>query len=161
MDFMSDQLYSGNRFRVLTLVDNFSRESLAIYAGQSMSGDAVVRILEQVSWMRGASPKMIRVDNGPEFVTKSLDLWAYWNDVELDFSRPGKPTDNTLIESFNGRLRQECLNQHWFLSMDDAQHKLDTWRDDYNNDRPHSALGQQTPIEFAKNSLQGTRERIP
>jgi putative transposase len=154
MDFMSDQLYSGRRFRLLTLVDNFSRESLAIQAGQRLTGDDVVQILEQVTQQRGAHPETIRVDNGPEFISKSLDWWAYWNRVKLDFSRPGKPTDNAFIESFNGRLRQECLNQHWFLSLEDAQEKLDSWRKDYNERRPHSALGNRTPQEFAKFSDQ-------
>jgi putative transposase len=148
MDFMSDQLFNGQRFRLLTLVDNFSRESLAVEVGQRLTGDDVVRALERVSGARGA-PETIRVDNGPEFISRSLDLWAYWNGVKLAFSRPGKPTDNALIESFNGKLRQECLNQHWFLSLADAQAKVDSWRRDYNHDRPHSALGNQTPREYA------------
>ena len=148
MDFMADQLFNGQRFRLLTLVDNFSRESLAIRVGQRLTGDDVVRTLEDVA-RRRSRPQTIRVDNGPEFVSKSLDLWAYWNGVQLDFSRPGKPTDNAFIESFNGKFREECLNQHWFLSLDDAQEVINTWRDDYNHHRPHSALGQRTPEEFA------------
>jgi putative transposase len=148
MDFMADQLFHGQRFRLLTLVDNFSRESLAIQVGQRLTGDDVVRVLEDV--VRGRSrPQTIRVDNGPEFVSKSLDLWAYWNGVQLDFSRPGKPTDNAFIESFNGKFREECLNQHWFLSFRDAQEVIAAWREDYNRHRPHSALGQRTPEEFA------------
>lgn len=149
MDFMADQLFSGQRFRLLTLVDNFTRESLAIRVGQRLTGDHVVETLEAVTKERGI-PKTIRVDNGPEFISKSLDWWAYFNGVKLDFSRPGKPTDNAFIESFNGRLRQECLNQHWFLSLEDAQHKMDAWRHDYNEQRPHSALENRTPTEFAK-----------
>ncbi|MBI1248867.1 transposase [bacterium] len=94
-------------------------------------------------------------------MSRSLDWWAHWNGVELDFSRPGKPTDNAFIESFNGRLRQECLNQHWFLSLADAQEKIDSWRTDYNETRPHSALGQRTPREFARLSLQGSLEKNP
>jgi putative transposase len=148
MDFMADQLFDGRRFRLLTIVDNFSRESLAIRAGQRLNGDDVVVALEKVVTLRGA-PKSIRVDNGPEFVSKSLDWWAYFNGVELDFSRPGKPTDNAFIESFNGKFRQECLNQHWFLSVEDAQERIDLWREHYNEDRPHSALGHRTPHEFA------------
>jgi putative transposase len=148
MDFMSDQLFNGTRFRLLTLVDNFSRESLAVEVGQRLTGDDVVKALERVSGARGA-PETIRVDNGPEFISRSLDLWAYWNGVKLDFSRPGKPTDNALIESFNGKLRQECLNQHWFLSLADAQAKVESWRRDYNDHRPHSALRNQTPREYA------------
>jgi putative transposase len=148
MDFMADQLFSGRRFRVLTLVDNFTRESLALRAGQRLTGDHVVEILEEVTRRRGM-PKTIRVDNGPEFVSRSLDLWAYWNGVELDFSRPGKPTDNALIESFNGKFREECLNQHWFLSLAEAQERIDSWRRDYNQQRPHSSLGGLAPVEFA------------
>jgi putative transposase len=149
MDFMSDQLVGGQRFRLLTLVDNHSRESLAIEAGQRLTGDDVVRVLEQVTAQRG-KPKSIRVDNGPEFISRSLDLWAYFNGVKLDFSRPGKPTDNAVIESFNGRLRDECLNQHWFLSLDEARAVTEAWREDYNRVRPHGALGNQTPSEFAR-----------
>ena len=151
MDFMADQLFSGRRFRLLTLVDNFSRESLAIEAGQRLTGDDVVRVLKQVSAERGC-PRSIRVDNGPEFISKSLDLWAYWNGVTLDFSRPGKPTDNAFIESFNGTVREECLNQHWFLSLEDAQEKLEVWRRDYNEERPHSSLENLTPVEYSRRS---------
>ena len=146
---MADQLFDGRRFRLLTLVDNFSRESLAIRVGQRLTGDDVVGVLEAVAAERGA-PQSIRVDNGPEFVSKSLDWWAYFNGVKLDFSRPGKPTDNAFIESFNGKFRQECLNQHWFLSLEDAQEQVDSWREDYNQRRPHSSLGDRTPVEFAK-----------
>jgi putative transposase len=149
MDFMADQLVGGHRFRLLTLVDNHSRESLAIEVGQRLTGDDVVRVLEQVTAHRG-KPCAIRVDNGPEFVSRSLDLWAYFNGVKLDFSRPGKPTDNAVIESFNGRLRDECLNQHWFLSLDEARVVTEAWREDYNRVRPHGALGNRTPSEFAR-----------
>lgn len=119
MDFMADQLFDGRRFRLLTLVDNFSRESLALRAAQRFRGDDVVRVLEMVTAERGV-PRTIRLENGPEFISKSLDWWAYFNGVKLDFSRPGKPTDNAFIESFNGKFRRECLNQHWFLSLEDA-----------------------------------------
>lgn len=149
MDFMADQLFSGQRFRILTIVDNFSRESLVIRAGQRLTGDHVVAALEQVCHERGF-PESIRVDNGPEFISKSLDLWAYCNGVTLDFSRPGKPTDNAFIESFNGKLRQECLNQHWFLSLADSQEIMDAWRKDYNEVRPHSSLNNVTPSEYAE-----------
>ncbi|QDS99567.1 Integrase core domain protein [Adhaeretor mobilis] len=149
MDFMSDQLFDGRRFRLLTLVDNFTRESLAIRVGQRLTGDDVVAVLEAVRKRRGAVPESIRVDNGPEFISKSLDWWAYFNKVTLDFSRPGKPTDNAFIESFNGRVRQECLNQHWFLNLADAIKKVEAWRIDYNQVRPHSSLGGRTLQEFA------------
>ena len=155
MDFMADQLFSGQRFRILTLVDNFTRESLAIRGGQRLTGDHVVEILEEVTKRRG-KPATIRVDNGSEFISKSLDWWAYFNRVKLDFSRPGKPTDNAYIESFNGKFRQECLNQHWFLSLADAQERIDVWRKDYNDQRPHSALENRTPKEFAKRFSQAS-----
>ena len=148
MDFMSDALYDGRRFRLLTLVDNHTRESLAIHVGQRLRGHDVVRVLEQVVEEHGR-PQAIRVDNGPEFISKDLDLWAYFAKVRLDFSRPATPTDNALIEAFNARLRQECLNEHWFLSLADAQEKMDAWREDYNRERPHSSLGNVPPSEFA------------
>ena len=108
-----------------------------------------MRVLEGVASLRG-KPQTIRVDNGPEFISRSLDLWASFNGVKLDFSRPGKPTDNAFIESFNGRLRVECLNQHWFLSLDEARAVTEAWRDDYNRVRPHGALGSRTPSEFTR-----------
>ena len=153
MDFVSDQLYDGRRIRVLTLVDNHTRESLALHVGQRVRGMDVVHVLERVVGTRGR-PLAIRVDNGPEFISKDLDLWAYWNKVKLDFSRPGKPTDNAFIESFNARFRMECLNEHWFLTLDDARQKIEAWRRDYNELRPHSSLGNVPPAEFA-------RRRIP
>ena len=145
---MSDQLYTGQRFRVLTIVDNFTRESLAVEAGQKITGERVSEVLDELIKKRGA-PGMIRVDNGPEFTSKVLDLWAYTSDVKLDFSRPGKPTDNAYIESFNSRFRQECLNENWFLSLEDAREKIEAWRIDYNEYRPHGSLGNRTPKEFA------------
>ena len=148
MDFMAEQLFDGRRLGILTLVDNFSRESLAIHVGRRFTGDHVVAVLEDVIRDRG-TPEAIQVDNGPEFISKSLDLWAWSHGVELDFSRPGKPTDNPFIESFNGKFREECLNQNWFLSLGDAQEQIDAWRWDYNHERPHRALGGQTPHEFA------------
>jgi len=149
MDFMSDELYNGQRIRLLTLVDNFTRESLAIAVDQHIHGQDVVKVLNQVGLEQGLTRK-IQVDNGPEFISKKLDQWAYLNGVELDFSRPGKPTDNGLIEAFNGRLREECLNQSWFLSLEDAKEKIETWRMEYNNSRPHGALGNLSPREFVQ-----------
>jgi putative transposase len=104
--------------------------------------------LERIAKDHG-KPQTIRVDNGPEFISKDVDLWAYWNHVTLDFSRPGKPTDNAYFDSFNGRFRQECLNEHWFLSLDDAREKIESWRRDYNENRPHSSLDNATPEEFS------------
>ncbi len=144
---MADQTFNGTRFRILTLVDNFSRESLGLWVDKRFSGDQVVAELKKVVDRIG-KPRSIRVDNGPEFISKSLDWWAYFHGIKLDFSRPGKPTDNAFIESFNGRVRQECLDQHWFLSLQDAQERLDAWRIDYNQSRPHSSLGNRTPAEF-------------
>ena len=152
MDFVSDQLYDGRRIRVLTLVDNHTRESPALHVDQRVRGMAVVRVLEGVVDEHGR-PASIRVDNGPEFVSKDLDLWAYWNRVKLDFSRPGKPTDNAFIESFNGRFRLECLNEHWFLTLDDAREKIESWRRDYNEHRPHSSLGNLPPAELARRPI--------
>ena len=148
MDFMAEQLFDGRRLRIFTLVDNFSRESLALRAGRRFTGDQVVAALEDVVRDRGA-PEMIQVDNGPEFISKSLDFWAWSHGVQLDLSRPGKPTDNPYIESFNGKFREECLNQNWFLSLADAQEQIEAWRQDYNHERPHRALGGRTPYEFA------------
>jgi putative transposase len=147
MDFMSDELYNGQRIKLLTLVDNFSRESLAIKVADRLGGQCLVEVLMQVVAEKG-SPKVIRVDNGPEFTSKVLDQWAYLNGVELDFIRPGKPTDNALIEAFNGRFRQECLNESWFLSLEDAQEKVEEWRQHYNRERPHGSLGNVPPVEF-------------
>jgi len=149
MDFMADQLFDGRRFRLLTIVDDFTRESLAIEVGQRLTGDDVARVLDRIRCGRAALPKKIRVDNGTEFTSKRLDQWAYLSGVRLDFSRPGTPIDNGLIEAFNGRLRAECLNENWFLSLADAKEKVAAWRNHYNVERPHSALGNLAPKEFA------------
>ena len=149
MDFMTDELFSGQRIRLLTLVDNFTRESLAIEVDTHLGGHRVVEVLQYVSLERDL-PKIIRVDNGPEFISKILDQWSYLNGVELDFSRPGKPTDNAFIEAFNGRLREELLNESWFLSLEDAREKVEAWRVEYNRHRPHSALGNLSPEEFTR-----------
>ena len=148
MDFVSDALFDGRRLRALTVVDAFTREALAIEVDQGIKGEQVVDVMTRLAFIRG-TPRTIRVDNGPEFVSKALDRWAYENEVTLDFSRPGKPTDNAFVESFNGRLRDECLNAHWFLSLADAKAKIEAWRRQYNESRPHTALGWLTPQEFA------------
>jgi putative transposase len=145
MDFVHDQLAAGKKIRVLTIVDTFSRFSPAVEPRFSFRGADVVETLERVGREHGF-PKMIRVDQGTEFVSKDLDLWAYTRGVVLDFSRPGKPTDNAFIESFNGKFRAECLNAHWFMSLDDAREKCEAWRRDYNEVRPHSAIGNKPPI---------------
>ncbi len=147
MDFVADQLFDGRKFRTLTLVDNFSRECMAIQVGQSLKGPDVVRVLNEIKVYRDIVPKRIQVDNGSEFISKEVDRWAYENSVTLDFSRPGKPTDNPFIESFNGSFRDECLNVNWFLSVEDASEKIEAWREEYNNFRPHSSLEGMTPAE--------------
>lgn len=153
MDFVADALFDGRKLRALTVVDNYTRESLAIDVGQSLKGDDVVATLNRIAATRGL-PATIKVDNGSEFISKVMDRWAYERGIELDFSRPGKPTDNAKIESFNGRLRQECLNLHWFLSLDDARTKIEAWRQYYNETRPHSALQWESPAHFARQALQ-------
>jgi putative transposase len=147
MDFMSDELYNGQRIRLFTLVDNYTRESLAIEVADRLGGQRVVEVLMQLVKERGL-PKLIRMDNGSEFTSKRLDQWAYLNGVKLDFSRPGKPTDNTLIEAFNGRFREECLNENWFPSLEDAREKVEEWRQHYNQVRPHGSLGNLAPTVF-------------
>ncbi len=148
MDFMSDSLYDGRRFRLLTVVDTVTRECPAIEVGQSLTGQRVVAVLDRLKGVRGL-PNVISVDNGPEFISKAVDAWAHENRVQLEFSRPGTPTDNPYIEAFNGRVRDECLSQHWFASLADAQRTIETWRREYNHDRPHGALGNRTPAAFA------------
>lgn len=148
MDFVADQLYNGQKLRCLTIVDNHTRICPAIGVGFRYTACQVIETLN-LAVKRYGQPACIRVDNGPEFISKELDLWAYARGVQLDFSRPGKPTDNAFIESFNSRFRQECLNQHWFLSLEDAQAKIKEWWQDYNDVRPHSALGELTPHSFA------------
>jgi len=147
LDFLTDGLADGQRFRVLTIVDNVSRVSPAIEVGVSLTGERVVAILERLKGTIGR-PERIAIDNGPEFISKALDAWAYRNRVQLEFSRPGKPTDNAFAESFNGRLRDECLNQHWFMSLEEVRQTVEAWRLDYNMERPHRALGQQTPAAW-------------
>jgi putative transposase len=149
MDFVSDALFDGRRLRTLTVMDNYTRECLAIYVDASIRGEDVVEVMETLCAQRGA-PVCISVDNGPEFISKVLDKWAYEHKVSLNFSRPGKPTDNAYIESFNGRFREECLNANWFLSLEDARNKIEAWRQDYNEVRPHSALDWQTPSGYAR-----------
>ena len=146
-DFIADQLFDGRKFRSLTIVDNCSRKCLAIQVGQSLTGTDVVEVMERIRAENQAVPDRIQVDNGGEFISKALDKWAYDNKVTLDFSRPGKPTDNPYIESFHGSFRDECLNLHWFLSLEDAKEKIEAWRQDYNSFRPHSSLGGLTPEE--------------
>jgi putative transposase len=149
MDFLSDQLFDGSKIRILTIVDAFSKVSPAIDVRSRYTGADVVHTLERVTADYGL-PRSIRVDQGPEFISKDLDLWAYMNGVVLDFSRPGKPTDNSFVEAFNGKVRAECVDQNWFLSLADARVKCVAYRHEYNNERPHSSIGNKSPIEFMK-----------
>jgi putative transposase len=159
MDFVADNLFDGRRIRVLTVVDNFTRECLAATPGQSLRGEDVVMVMERLRARRG-TPQVIFCDNGSEFISKALDRWAYECNVTIHFSRPGKPTDNAMIESFNGTFRDECLNVHWFLSLNDAREKIDTWVDEYNGFRSHSALNELTPNEFVDRLNQRSEAEI-
>jgi len=150
MDFVADQLFDGKKFRALTVVDNFSRYCYAIEVGRSLKGIHVVEVMEELKDQNQAVPRRIQVDNGSEFISKDLDRWAYENQVTLDYSRPGKPTDNPFIESFNGSFRDECLNTTWFLSLKDAKQKIEAWRMEYNLFRPHSSLEGLTPDELVE-----------
>ncbi|MFV8529294.1 IS3 family transposase, partial [Ralstonia pseudosolanacearum] len=149
MDFVSDGLAYGRRFRCLNVVDDYTRECLAIEVDTSLPGLRVKQVLERLKEMRGL-PASITVDNGPEFAGKVLDAWAYEAGVTLSFIRPGKPVENAYIESFNGRFRDECLNEHWFVSMRHARQLIEEWRIEYNTERPHSSLGYLTPVQFAQ-----------
>jgi putative transposase len=147
MDFISDALSEGRKFRSLNIVDDFNRECLAAEVDTSITGARVVRVLERLGEGRGL-PQVLVMDNGPEFAGRAVDRWAYGQGVKLHFIEPGKPVQNAFIESFNGKMRDECLNEHWFLSLGEARETIEAWRRDYNEVRPHSALGNRTPKEF-------------
>ena len=148
MDFITDSIATGRRFRALTIVDDFSRECPAIEVDTSLGGHRVVAVLERLAETRGL-PEVITMDNGPEFAGRALDEWAYRKGVKLNFIRPGKPIENANAESFTGRMRDECLNTNWFLSLGHARNVIEEWRKDYNEVRPHSSLKGVTPRECA------------
>ena len=148
LDFVADQLQDGRRFRALTIVDVFTRKSVAIEVGQSLRGEDVVRTLNRPK-QEDRVPKLLFCDNGSEFSSQVLDLWAYQNSAKIDFSRPGKPTDNAFIESFNGTFRDEYLNVHWFETLAEPKQLIEAWRREFNGSRPHRALVERTPNEFA------------
>lgn len=150
LDFVSDALWWGRKLRMLTVVDTYTRESLAIEVDTSLSGVRMAHVLDRVIDERGARPAEIVMDNGPEMTSKALDQWAYERGVQLRFIQPGKPQQNGFVESFNGKFRDECLNEHWFLSLYEAREKVEAWRVEYNRERPHSSLGNQTPEEFRR-----------
>lgn len=149
MDFVSDKLADGRTFRILTVIDQFTRECVALEADRAMTGKKVAEALEGTQMERGCLPKSITVDNGSEFSGRALEAWAISNGVQLCFIRPGRPVENGFIESFNGRLRDECLNVEWFSSLDDAREKLAKFREHYNHQRPHSSIGDRAPAVFA------------
>jgi putative transposase len=149
MELVADRLEDGRRFRPLRALDMYNRECHAIALGFSLTGEHVVAYLERIREVRGA-PRSILVDNGSEFYSKAMDGWAYRNGIQIEFIRPGKPTDNGHIESFNGNLRDECLNLNLFFSLSDAQRTLEAWRRTYNEIRPHRSLGGMPPNEYAK-----------
>jgi putative transposase len=147
MDFIQDSFWNGRRFRCLTIVDTFTKECPVIEVDTSLTGQRVVRVLEYLRQVSGL-PKSIRIDNGPEFISQVLDEWAHRRGVNLDFIRPGKPTDNSYIESFHDKFRDECLNQNYFLDLKEAKEVIEAWRREYNTVRPHESLDQLTPMEF-------------
>jgi putative transposase len=148
IDFMRDTLGDAKAFRTFNVVDDLTRECPAIEVAKSIPGARVVRVLERIAVNRGY-PKRVVADNGPELTGQALDEWAYRNGVELHFITPGRPVENAYIESFNGKFRDECLNEHWFSTLDDARRTIEEWRRDYNEERPHSSLGDLTPAEYA------------
>jgi putative transposase len=158
MDFTADTLADGRGFRTLNIVDDFTRECVAIEVDRSLPGLRVTRVLDRLHATVGL-PGTIVVDNGPEFAGRTLDAWAYAHRVALRFIRPGKPIENAYVESFNGKFRDECLNEHWFVNLVDAKDAIEQWRVDYNTVRPHSSLNGATPEQFAKTS-EGAR-RLP
>ena len=159
MDFVRDTLSDGRAFRALTIVDVCTRECPAIEVDVSLGADRVVDVLERLAVTRGL-PDRITLDNGPEFQSRALDAWAHQRRIKLDFIRPGKPVENAFIESFNGRLRDECLNQHWFLSLSDARRTIESWRISYNTARPHRGLRRLTPSQYAEQFEEKNTERL-
>lgn len=160
MDFVSDAFASGRRFRILTIVDDFDRSSPRLEPGTSLTGRHVADVLDQLHETTGL-PRTIVVDNGTEFTSRAMLDWAHKRGVHLHFIAPGKPTQNAFVESFNGRLRAECLNLHWFADLDDARAKLEAWRIDYNTVRPHGPLGKMTPEAFRHQALQAATLSTP
>jgi putative transposase len=160
MDFVSNRLADGRWFRILTVVDQYTRECLCIHAERSQTGKKVAEQLSEIIARRGV-PESITSDNGSEFVGKAMEVWSHENGVKLDFIRPGKPVENAFIESFNGRLRDECLNVEVFFDIGDARRKLEQWRTDFNHCRPHSSLDDRTPAEFQTVAVAGQPFALP
>jgi putative transposase len=160
MDFVHDCLAGSRRIRCLNIVDDFTRECLHIEVARSIGGDRVVRVLDYLAFTRGL-PEEIVVDNGSEFTSLVMDKWAHDKKVNLHFIDPGKPTQNAFVESFNGKFRDECLNEHWFTDIADARRKIEAWREEYNTFRPHSSLGDMSPSEFAARQKEAERLTLP
>jgi len=156
MDFMRDSMGNGRSIKVLSVVDEYTRKCFRIEVDTSINGMRVARVLTEIG-QTAELPEIIMVDNGPEFISNALDNWAYQRGVKLTFIRPGKPVENAYIESFNGRFRDECLNENWFLTLEHARGIIERWRIDYNTVRPHSSLGYLTPEEFMS---QESRKKI-
>ena len=150
MDFVQDSFATGRKFRVLAVKDLFTHEAVCLWTDRSIPGERVAEALDWIKARRGALPKHIICDNGSEFTSRAMDQWCYKNGVDLKFIQPGKPTQNAFIESFNGKFRSECLNQHWFETLEEAKETIETWRIEYNTERPNRAIGRRTPEEFAK-----------
>jgi putative transposase len=159
MDFVSDGLADGRRIRCLAIVDDCTRECVALEVDTSITGTRVKAVLQRLADTRGL-PRSITVDHGPEFEGQVLDAWAYSTHVQLSFIRPGKPNENAYIESVNGKFRDECLNEHWFITTAQARRSIENWRIEYNTERPHSSLGDMTPEEFAEKGLAREKERV-
>jgi putative transposase len=159
MDFVSDGLADGRRIRCLAIVDDCTRECVALEVDTSITGTRVKAVLERLADTRGL-PRSITVDHGPEFEGQVLDAWAYGSNVQLSFIRPGKPNENAYIESFNGKFRDECLNEHWFITMAQARRAIESWRIECNTERPHSSLGDLTPQEFSERGWARKEERV-
>jgi len=162
MDFMQDALHDGRRIKVFPVVDDYSHKCHAIEVDTSINGRRVCEVLNRIAYKEGL-PEVITIDNGPEFIGKALDAWAYQRGIHLRFIRPGKPVENAYIESFNGKFRDECLNENWFTSLDHARQTIEAWRLDYNSQRPHSSLDYMTPEEFLQKEivLNETKNSIP
>jgi len=160
MDFMRDNLANGRTIKVLSVVDEYTRKCFRIEVDTSINGMRVARALSEIGQIEGL-PEIIINDNGPEFISNALDNWAYQRGVKLTFIRPGKPVENAYIESFNGRFRDECLNENWFLTLEHARGIIEKWRIDYNNERPHSSLGYLTPEEFIRQESEKFSTGIP
>ena len=160
MDFMRDNLAGGRTIKVLSVVDEYTRKCFRIEVDTSINGVRVARVLSEISQMEYL-PEVIVIDNGPEFISNALDVWAYHRGVKLTFIRPGKPVENAYIESFNGRLRDECLNENWFLTLEHARMIIEQWRVDYNTARPHSSLENLTPEEFIRRETENFSTGMP